>query len=91
VFLNVLRDLFARAWNGKDMARLVGVALSSFSSGSEQLDLLDPQRREKLERLARATDRLRDRYGFSKVQLAGSLANPLANQKARSKSEGRKP
>ena len=35
--------------------------------------MLDPGRREKLERLARATDRLRDRFGFSKVQFGGSL------------------
>jgi len=75
VFLAVIRDLFSRSWNGTAMLRLVGVALSSFSAGSGQLDLLDPGRREKLERLARATDGLRDRFGFSKVQLGGSLTN----------------
>ena len=75
VFLAVIRDLFAHSWNGAAMLRLVGVALSSFSAGSGQLDLLDPGRREKLERLARTTDGLRDRFGFSKVQLGGSLAN----------------
>jgi hypothetical protein len=54
----------------------VGVALSHFSAGSSgQLDLLDPGRREKLERLARATDRLRDKFGFSKLQFGGSLGN----------------
>jgi hypothetical protein len=37
------------------------------------MELLDPGRREKLERLARTTDGLRDRFGFSKVQLGGSL------------------
>jgi hypothetical protein len=37
------------------------------------LDLLDATRREKLERLAKATDNLRDRFGFSKVQFGGSL------------------
>ena len=75
VFLKTIRELFSRSWDGAAMLRLVGVALSSFSAGSGQLDLLDPGRREKLERLARATDRLRDRFGFSKVQLGGSLAN----------------
>jgi DNA polymerase-4 len=75
VFLKAIRDLFARSWNGSAMLRLVGVALTSFSAGSGQLDLLDPSRREKLERLARTTDRLRDKFGFSKVQLAGSLGN----------------
>jgi len=75
IFLQTIRGMFSRSWNGSATLRLVGVALSSFSAGSGQLDLLDPGRREKLERLARATDRLRDRFGFSKVQLGGSLAN----------------
>jgi DNA polymerase-4 len=73
VFLQAVRDLFHRSWDGKAMLRLVGVAFTSFSAGSAQFDLLDPQRREKLERLAQATDRLRDRFGFSKVQFGGSL------------------
>jgi hypothetical protein len=55
------------------MVRLVGVGLSTFSAGPEQLGLLDPGRLEKLERLARVTDRVRDRFGFSKLQLGGSL------------------
>lgn len=73
VFLKAVRELFDRAWDGKAMLRLVGVAFTSFSAGSAQIDLLDPERREKLERLAQATDRLRDRFGFSKVQFGGSL------------------
>jgi DNA polymerase IV len=74
VFLNTLRELFARAWDGKAMLRLVGVDLSMFAPASGQLELLDPGRREKLQRLARATDQLRDRFGFSKVQFGGSLS-----------------
>jgi len=73
--LKCLRDLFAAAWDGKRLVRLVGAALSGFSSASGQLDLLDPDRREKLERLARATDDLRDRFGFNKLQLGGSLTH----------------
>ena len=74
VFLKAVREIFLRAWDGKAKLRLVGVEFAHFSAGtSEQLDLLDPGRREKLERLARATDRLRDKFGFSKVQLGGSL------------------
>jgi DNA polymerase-4 len=73
VFLQAVRELFHRAWDGKAMLRLVGVAFTSFSAGSAQIDLLDPVRREKLERLAQATDRLRDRFGFSKVQFGGSI------------------
>jgi DNA polymerase-4 len=75
VILTALRDLFAKAWDGKALLRLVGAALSSFSSGSGQLDLLDPGRREKLQRLARTADSLRDRFGFSKIQLGGSLSH----------------
>jgi hypothetical protein len=37
------------------------------------LDLLDAARREKLEKLSRATDKLRDRFGFAKLQFGGSL------------------
>jgi DNA polymerase-4 len=74
VILGALRDLFANAWDGKGLVRLVGAGLTQFSGGSSQLDLLDPGRREKLERLARTTDGLRDRFGFSKIQLGGSLA-----------------
>ena len=74
VFLKAVREIFLRAWDGKAQLRLVGVEFSQFSAGaSGQLDLLDPGRREKLERLARATDRLRDKFGFSKVQFGGSL------------------
>ena len=74
-FLRTIRELFEHAWNGVEMLRLVGVELSAFSSAAEQLDLLDPGRREKLERLARTTDRLRDRFGFSKVQFGASLTS----------------
>ncbi|HEX2775445.1 MAG TPA: hypothetical protein VHN10_02270, partial [Candidatus Acidoferrales bacterium] len=73
VFLRTVRDLFSSAWDGTAKLRLVGVELSSFSGASGQMELLDPGRREKLERLARTTDRLRDRFGFSKVQFGGSL------------------
>ena len=74
IFLRTVRDLFSSAWNGTSNLRLVGVEFSSFTAGSGQMDLLDPGRREKLERLVRATDSLRDRFGFSKVQFGGSLA-----------------
>ncbi len=73
--LAAIRSLFDRAWDGKALLRLVGVALSSFSGASAQFDLLEPGRREKLERLARATDQVREKFGFSKIQLGGSLGN----------------
>ena len=71
-----MRELFSRAWDGEAMLRLVGVELTMFSAAPEQMDLLDAARREKLERLAHATDELRDRFGFSKLQFGGSLEAP---------------
>jgi DNA polymerase-4 len=71
--LAAVRDLFGETWRTGQKVRLVGVGLSSLSRGGEQLSILGTQMREKQERLARATDKLRDRFGFSKVQFGGSL------------------
>jgi len=57
----------------KRKVRLLGVALSGLSHGGEQLDLLEADRREKLDKLTKATDRLRDKFGFGSVQFGGSL------------------
>jgi len=73
VVLERVRRLFDRHWDRSRKVRLLGVALSSFTHGGEQLDLLDAQRREKMEKLAKATDALRDRFGFSKIQFGGSV------------------
>lgn len=75
VVVGTARHLLEIHWERRRKVRLLGVALSSFSASPAQLDLLDSARRERLERLARATDRLRDRFGFSKIQLGGSLKN----------------
>ena len=73
ILFETVKKLFERHWDRSRKVRLLGVALSSFAHGGEQLDLLDATRREKLERLARATDSLRDRFGFSKLQFGGSV------------------
>ncbi len=69
------RQLFDQHWNRRRKVRLLGVSFFSLTGADapEQLSLLDPGRRERLERVARATDKLRDRFGFDKVQLGGSL------------------
>lgn len=69
VFLSLFRE-------HRDLSRkvrLLGVAFSGLTHGHEQLDLLDPQRRAKLEKLSQAADALRNRFGFGKVQFGGSL------------------
>jgi len=74
--LRVARELLARHRDTRRRVRLVGVSLTSLSHGEQQLELLDPARRDKLETLARASDRLRERFGFDKLQLGGSMGKP---------------
>ena len=69
----VFQMLFAKHRDMKRSIRLLGVSLSGLTHGAEQLDLLDAERRERLEKLTRATDTLRDRFGFGKVRFGGSL------------------
>jgi DNA polymerase-4 len=66
-------ELFRLHRDKKRKVRLLGVALSGLCHGAEQLDLLEADRREKLDRLTKATDQLRDKFGFSSVQFGGSL------------------
>src|SRR6201981_479730 len=54
--------LFRAHRNRKRKIRLLGVAFSGLTHGKAQLDLLDPQRRAKLEKLSKAADSLRDRF-----------------------------
>jgi len=69
----VFQELFRTHRDVKRKVRLLGVSLSGFTHGNEQLDLLEAERRAKLEKLTGAADRLRDRFGFGKVQFGGSL------------------
>jgi DNA polymerase-4 len=76
----IFQMLFAEHRDMKRKIRLLGVSLSGLTHGAEQLDLLEAERRERLEKLTRATDKLRDRFGFGKVQFGGSLrADGLPN------------
>lgn len=69
----VFEDLFRKNRDLRRKVRLLGVSLSGLTHGAKQLDLLDAQRRAKLEKLTRAADQLRDRFGFGSVQFGGSL------------------
>jgi len=81
IVFETVNQLFERNWDRARKVRLLGVALTSFTHGGEQLDLLDASRREKLERLAQATDALRDRFGFSKIQFGGSMTKARMGKK----------
>ena len=69
----VFLSLFRQHRDTKRKVRLLGVALSALSHGAQQLDLLESDRREKLEKLTKAADHLRDKFGFTSVQFGGSL------------------
>jgi DNA polymerase IV len=69
----VFQNLFREHRDHSRKIRLLGVSLSGLTHGAEQLDLLSAERRAKLEKLTRATDLLRDRFGFDSVQFGGSL------------------
>jgi DNA polymerase-4 len=70
---SAFQNLFHEHRNTKRKIRLLGVSLSGFSHGAQQLDLLEAERRARLEKLTRAADILRDRFGFDSVKFGGSL------------------
>ena len=70
---SVFQELFRVHRDPRRKIRLLGVSLSGLTHGSKQLDLLEAERRARLEKLTSAADQLRDRFGFGKVQFGGSL------------------
>jgi DNA polymerase IV len=76
----VFHELFRAHRDHRRKIRLLGVSLSGLTHGAEQLDLLETERRAKLEKLTRATDHLRDRFGFDSVQFGGSLRSDGSGQ-----------
>jgi DNA polymerase-4 len=75
------QELFRKHRDTKRKVRLLGVSLSGFTHGNEQLELLGAERREKLAKLTKAADRLRDRFGFGKLQFGGSLSADDLNRR----------
>ena len=72
IYESVLR-LFKRAFDPPQKVRLLGVRASNLERTAFQPNLIEAPRREKLDRLLEATDRMRRRFGFDAVQLARSL------------------
>lgn len=66
-------DLFQAAWN-RDPVRLLGVQASGLERSPGQMSLLDTERRRKWQQALEAADRVRGRFGFDSIQLAGGLA-----------------
>ena len=76
----VFQQLFRTHRDVKRKVRLLGVCLAGLTHGGEQLDLLEAERRAKQENLTSAADRLRDRFGFGKLQFGGSLRSDEPGQ-----------
>jgi DNA polymerase-4 len=68
-----VRDLFHRNWKAGVAVRLLGVHVSGWADGDEQLDLIGEARHEKWKGALAAADLLRDKFGESAVSLARSL------------------
>ena len=72
IFENVLH-LFDGAYQAKKKVRLVGVRAANLERAAFQRNLLEAPQREKLGKILKAADKLRERFGFEAVQLARSL------------------
>lgn len=72
IFEKVLQ-MFSAAWDGKEKIRLVGVRTSNLEGFASQRGLFNSAKDEKLDRILRAADQVRGRYGFDALQLARSL------------------
>jgi DNA polymerase IV len=68
-----VRALFRKNWKKGVPVRLLGVQASSFTSQSDQISLLEGNRQQRWKDAMAAADRLRDKFGESKVGLAAGM------------------
>jgi DNA polymerase-4 len=68
-----IRELFRHNWQAGMTVRLLGVHVSGWAEGGEQMDLLGEDRHEKWKQALAAADKLRDRFGESAVSLAAGM------------------
>jgi len=69
------KDLLDRLHTRRESLHGIGMALSHFvTGGAGQLDLFDPERGQRLDRLYASLDRVRDRFGHSAVVAGKSIA-----------------
>ena len=68
-----IRRLFHSNWKKGSPIRLLGVQTSNFEDRAEQLDLLDPTRDDRWQKVQSAADHLRDKFGESAIGLATGM------------------
>lgn len=65
---DIARKLFMELWDGKTPLRLLGLSLSDIIREEvEQLSLFSDERKEKAQKLDRAVDAIRSRYGMDTI------------------------
>ncbi len=72
IFQNAL-GLFAKTFKPEHKVRLLGVRASNLERAGFQKNLLEAPQRDREDRVARAADRVRDKFGFDALRLARSL------------------
>jgi len=68
-----IRRLFLHNWKKGAPVRLLGVQTSNFESGPAQMDLLEPARDARWQKVLAAADHLRDKFGESTIGLATGM------------------
>jgi DNA polymerase-4 len=68
-----IRRLFLRNWTKGSAVRLLGVQTSNFEGGAAQLDLLEPARDSRWQKVLAAADHLKDKFGESAIGLATGM------------------
>jgi len=68
-----IRRLFLANWKKGALVRLLGVQASNFAESGAQLDLLEPARDERWQKVQAAADHLRDKFGESAIGLATGM------------------
>jgi DNA polymerase-4 len=67
------RELLHRAWLRERKIRLIGIGASNLTTVGHQLGLFGPDHSERLTRLVKAVDDIRDRFGEKAIQRASLL------------------
>jgi DNA polymerase IV len=67
------RELFRSNWKPGSKVRLIGVHVSQWGDGDDQMDLLSEDKHERWRGALAAADRLRDKFGESAVGLASGM------------------
>ena len=83
IFRHVL-DLFQKTIQPNNKVRLLGVRASHLECAVFQKNLLEASENERFGRVARAADRVRDKFGFDSLRLARSL-EPVTDARRKQK------